>query len=193
MSSHPHITRDDHEAYMRYALDQARLSPPGPSKFCVGAVLVDADTNEVLGTGFSMELPGYMPGDMGNTHAEQCCFMKVAARHNLPVVHSEDHIHQALSKNIVLYTTMEPCNERLSGHTTCVERILKLKDHIKAVYIGIREPNVFIRDNAGIPRLEEVGILVRILEHMHDEIMEVSTAGHNQPAQEQVQRNEIAI
>lgn len=184
MTSHPSIARDDHEAYMRYALDQARISPPSPEKFCVGAALVDADTNQVLSTGYSMELPGYMPGDMGNTHAEQCCFIKVAERHNFPAIHSEDHIHQVLSKNIVLYTTMEPCNERLSGHTTCVQRILKLKDHIKAVYIGIREPNTFIKDNAGIPKLKEAGILVEILEDMHDEIFAVSTAGHDQQKKE---------
>lgn len=73
---------------------------------------------------------------------------------------------------------MEPCNERLSGNTTCVERILKLKDVIGAVYVGIREPSTFIGRNDGIQRLREVGIAVEMLEDMRDRILKVSTAGH---------------
>jgi hypothetical protein len=49
---------------MEYAVVQARLSPPGPDKFCVGAVLIDGDTGAILSTGYSIELPGYMEGDM---------------------------------------------------------------------------------------------------------------------------------
>ncbi|KAF2008561.1 hypothetical protein BU24DRAFT_456109 [Aaosphaeria arxii CBS 175.79] len=41
-TTHPYITPGDHKAFMEYAVVQARLSPPGPDKFCVGAVLVDA-------------------------------------------------------------------------------------------------------------------------------------------------------
>ncbi|KAK4099461.1 hypothetical protein N658DRAFT_498392 [Parathielavia hyrcaniae] len=41
--------------------------------------------------------------------------------------------------------TLEPCNERLSGNRTCVERILGLDNAIKAVYVGIREPDIFIQ------------------------------------------------
>jgi len=95
--SHPTIASGDHKGYMEYALEQARLSPPAPTKFCVGAVLVDADKNEILSTGYSMEL-------LGNTHAEQCCFIKVAQKHKLP----EERIGEVLPKNTVLYTTMEP-------------------------------------------------------------------------------------
>ena len=48
---YPSIAAGDHKGYMEYTLDQARLSPPAPTKYCVGAVLVDADENEVLSTG----------------------------------------------------------------------------------------------------------------------------------------------
>ena len=78
MSVHPTITAGDHQRYMEYALDQARLSPPGPDKFCVGAVLVDAGKNRILSTGYSLELPRDTLGESGSTHAEQCCFLKVA-------------------------------------------------------------------------------------------------------------------
>ncbi|PYH64511.1 putative DRAP deaminase [Aspergillus vadensis CBS 113365] len=172
--SHPSIPAGDHKAYMDYALDQARLSPPAPTKFCVGAVLVDADKNEILSTGYSMELPGDRPGDPGNTHAEHCCFIKVAEQHDIP----EDQIGKVLPQNTVLYTTMEPCNRRLSGNRTCVERILQLGDAIKFVYVGIKEPEKFIGENTGRKRLEEAGVVVKLVEGMEDRITEVATAGH---------------
>lgn len=132
--SYPDITLGDHKAYMEYALEQARLSPPAPTKFCVGAVLVDAEKDKVLSTGYSMELPDDNPRDPGKTHAEQCCFIKVAQMYHLP----EERISEVLPAHTVLYTTMEPCNKRLSGNFTCVERILRLKSAIKTVYVGIR-------------------------------------------------------
>jgi pyrimidine deaminase RibD-like protein len=165
--SRPIIAANDHKGYMEYALEQALLSPPAPTKFCVGAVLVDADKNEILSTGYSLELPG-------NTHAEQCCFIKVAQKHNLP----EERIGEVLPKNTVLYTTMEPCNKRLSGNKTCVERILGLNGAIKVVYVGIKEPETFIGENVGRKRLEDAGIAVTIVEGMQDRILEISTAGH---------------
>ena len=175
-SKQPHATiaPADHQGYMEHALQQARLSPPAPTKFCVGAVLVDGDSGEIISTGYSMELPGDRPGDPGNTHAEHCCFIKVAEAHQLP----EEKIGAVLPKNTVLYTTMEPCNERLSGNRTCVDRIVALAGAIKAVYVGISEPDTFIRQNTGKKRLENAGIMVRVVEGMEDRIVEVSTAGH---------------
>jgi len=51
---------------MRFALELAEKSPPKPTNYRVGAVVVDA-FNNILATGYTLELPG-------NTHAEQCCF-----------------------------------------------------------------------------------------------------------------------
>lgn len=171
---HPTIADGDHKGFMEYALDRARLSPPASTKFCVGAVLVDADRNEILSTGYSLELPRDSLGDPGSTHAEQCCFIKVAQKHNLP----EERIGEVLPENTVLYTTMEPCNKRLSGNRTCVERILRLDGAIKVVYVGIKEPEVFIGENVGRKRLEDAGVVVTVVEGMHDQILKVSTAGH---------------
>lgn len=171
---HPTIAAGDHKGFMEYALDRARLSPPASTKFCVGAVLVDADRNKILSTGYSLELPRDSLGNPGSTHAEQCCFIKVAERHKLP----EERIGEVLPENTVLYTTMEPCNKRLSGNRTCVERILRLNSAIKVVYVGIKEPEVFIGENVGRKRLEDAGVVVTIVEGMHDQILKVSTAGH---------------
>lgn len=174
---HPHIAADDHKGYMEYALEQARHSPPSPTKFCVGAVLVDADKNEILSTGWSLELPDNNPADPGKTHAEQCCFIKVAQQYNLP----EERLCEVLPRSTILYTTMEPCNKRLSGNKPCVDRILRLKDCIKAVYIGIKEPENFINQSIlviGRKRLEDAGVKVIFVEGMEDRIMKVSLAGH---------------
>ena len=173
-TSHPAIAAGDHKAYMEHALQQARLSPPGPMNFCVGAVLVDADKNEILSTGYSLELSGNRPGDPGTTHAEQCCFIKVAEKHGIP----DERIAEVLPRNTVLYTTMEPCNERLSGSRTCVERILRLNGAIKVVYVGVKEPGTFIGENKGIKRLEEAGVKVELVDGMQDRILEVAMAGH---------------
>jgi pyrimidine deaminase RibD-like protein len=159
---------------MEYAIDLARQSPPSPTKFCVGAVLVDLDRNEVISTGFSLELPDDDPNDPGTTHAEGCCFRKIARRYNLP----EERIVEVLPNRTGLYITMEPCNERLSGKRTCVERILRLRGSVKKVYVGIPEPNTFIGQNLGWKRLEEAGVRVEVVPGLRDLIMKVSLSGH---------------
>ncbi|KAF2250701.1 hypothetical protein BU26DRAFT_529870 [Trematosphaeria pertusa] len=168
---------------MEYAAEKARLSPPGPDKFCVGAVLANRDTGEILSTGYSIELPGYMEGDSGSTHAEQCCFIKVAQKHGLPAVRAEEHIGDVLPKNTVLYTTMEPCNARLSGNRTCCDRIVALKDKLKTVYVGIREPNTFIVDNDGKKRLEGEGIRFEMVEGARNLCYEVAMTGHEKKSE----------
>ena len=62
--------------------------------------------------------------------------MKMDEQHNL----REEEIGEVLPKNTVLYTTMEPCNKRLSGNLTFVERILRLGDAIEIVYVEVKEP-----------------------------------------------------
>ncbi|KAE8364506.1 DRAP deaminase [Aspergillus caelatus] len=173
-SCHPSIAAGDHRGYMEYALEKARLSPPAPTKFCVGAVLVDTDRNEILSTGYSMELPGDRPGDPGNTHAEQCCLIKVAERYNV----TEEGLDTVLPEKTMLYTTMEPCSKRLSGNRTCTERILPLASRIRVVYVGIKEPGVFITKNIGRSVLEDGCIQVKFVEGMEHRIFEVATAGH---------------
>lgn len=57
-----------------------------------------------------------------------------------------------LPQNAVLYTTMEPCNERLSGNMTCASRILRINGAINKGYVGIRDPGTFIANNDGQKR-----------------------------------------
>jgi len=163
--------------YLRLALDCARNSPPKPTNFRVGAVLLSPSSSpSILTTGYTLESPG-------NTHAEQTCFIKLAGTHNLPGPMIEDHLGPHLPEDVVLYTTMEPCNKRSAGNSTCVERILKLRRAdgsaaIRKVVCGVSEPEKFVGENLGRKRLEEAGIEVVHVPGLEEEILEVATAGH---------------
>ncbi|KAL2136081.1 hypothetical protein VTI74DRAFT_5487 [Chaetomium olivicolor] len=161
------IQPDNHKGYMRLALEQAQKSPPKPTNYRVGAVLVDSAANEILATGYTLELPG-------NTHAEQCCFMKLAEKHGV----SEENLKDVLPSSLLLYTTVEPCSKRLSGNLPCVERVLRLAGSIRAVYVGIMEPETFVAENTGKKILEDAGISLVHVEGFEQEILEVATAGH---------------
>ncbi|CAD6443906.1 27f600bf-16d4-42ff-b9a8-1a206dae1d8d [Sclerotinia trifoliorum] len=159
-----------HLTYLRQALDLARLSPPKPTNFRVGALLLNASTNTVIATGYTLECPG-------NTHAEQCCFIKFSQAHNIP----EDQLADVLPEHTILYTTMEPCAKRLSGNVSCSERILRLGETgkgIRKVVVGVREPEKFVGENEGRRKLEDAGIEVLLVKGLEEEILEVATAGH---------------
>ena len=115
-----------------------------------------------------MELPG-------NTHAEQCCLRKYEEK---PPAHDE------APKRLVLYTTMEPCNQRASGNIPCTETILHAHYEssrtggIETVYVGVQEPEKFVGQNAGRAKLEEAGIRYVHVSGLEEDILAVATAGH---------------
>ncbi len=177
-----------HLAYMRHALDLARQSPPKPSNFRVGAVLVDAtvggDTSSdgaVLATGYTLELPG-------NTHAEQCCLLKLAAQHGVTEEELSGLSPAQLPTRLAIYTTMEPCSVRLSGNLPCVQRLLRLigsgepgkPDRTLTVYLGVAEPDTFVANNTGRQTLAGAGVQVVHVSGLEQEILAVATAGHEQ-------------
>lgn len=154
--------------YLRLCLDEAKKSPPKPSNFCVGALLLDTRSKPptVLCTGYTLELPG-------NTHAEQNCFSKLAVLHNLP----EEQVGDVMTGDVVLFTTMEPCWVRLSGNLPCVQRIVRAG--IKTVVSGVREPEKFVGENEGRKVLEEAGVKCIFQPGLEEEILAVATAGHS--------------
>ncbi|KAL8710319.1 MAG: hypothetical protein Q9220_005089 [cf. Caloplaca sp. 1 TL-2023] len=179
METLPTIAPLEHLEYLRLALSLAQQSPPKPTNFRVGAVLVDEGTNQILSTGFTLELPG-------NTHAEQSALRKYCEAHDVP----EEEISSILPAQAVLYTTMEPCQKRSAGNLPCVERIIGTVQGdrlgIKTVYIGAKEPTTFVAANAGQSRLEEAGIVCVHVPGLEDEILQTATAGHrptDNPAQ----------
>lgn len=160
-------------AYMKHALDLARKSPPKPTNYRVGAVLVDAASNKILSTGFTLELPG-------NTHAEQCCFAKLAERHGVAEEELGTVLLPAGGGGAVLYTTMEPCSVRLSGNLPCADRILRIGRGVRTVYVGVTEPDKFVETNTGRRALEAAGIGFVHVPGLEKDILEVATAGHVQ-------------
>ena len=156
---------------MNQSLEMARQSPPKPTNFRVGAILVDEASNRILATGYTLELPG-------NTHAEQCCLLKYAASQNV----EEEQVADALPPDTVIYTTMEPCNKRSIGNVPCVERILAtqkgVNGGIKTVYLGVTEPEKFVGENVGRTRLEAAGVVCIHVPGLENEILKVAMAGH---------------
>ncbi|KAL9020498.1 MAG: hypothetical protein Q9185_002271 [Variospora sp. 1 TL-2023] len=171
MDNSPQIAPLDHLGYMRLALSLAEKCPPKPTNYRVGAVLVDEGTNQILSTGFTLELPG-------NTHAEQCALRKYSSTKNVP----EEAVGSVLPTQTVLYTTMEPCQTRSAGNTPCVERILGTisgeDGGIQTVYVGVKEPDTFVVANAGQSKLEQAGIVYIHVPGLEQEILHTATAGH---------------
>ena len=155
---------------MRHALSLARNSPPKPTNFRVGAVIMRLADSRVSAEGYTLELPG-------NTHAEECCLLKLAEQHST----SEEQLAEVMDAPHALYTTMEPCYKRLSGKLPCVERVLRQKAWIKTVYVGVQEPETFVGQNPGRKMLEDAGVEVVHVKGLEDEILSVATAGHRSP------------
>jgi pyrimidine deaminase RibD-like protein len=157
----------NHEKAMRHALDLARRSEPKPTNYRVGAILVKVDDDSIIAEGFTLQLPG-------NTHAEQCCLLKLADRYGV----AEEDLSQVITEPHALYTTVEPCSTRLSGNLPCVKRVLRQKSWIQTVYVGVTEPDTFVSQNQGRKLLEDAGIKVVHVSGLEQEILDVATAGH---------------
>ncbi|KAK6533211.1 hypothetical protein TWF281_007363 [Arthrobotrys megalospora] len=153
----------DPRFFMQMALDEAKKCTPSQTAFSVGAVLVDgtARPHKVLATGFSRELEG-------NTHAEEVCFTKWKKQSQLPEIGPE----------YILYTTMEPCSERLSGKKPCVDRIIEFGG-VSTVYVGCKEPSTFVAENTATHKLAGEGIRYLLVDGLSSECKSVATNGHS--------------
>lgn len=143
--------------FMELALEEAKKCGETETQYNVGAVLVYK--GRVLETGHTRELPG-------NTHAEQCALEKF---------HKSG---KSLPKGTELYTTMEPCTYRNSGNLPCADRIIAT--HIKTCFVGVTEPDIFVKDNSSYSKLSEHGIEYVFIPGYEDEILKVATLGHQQ-------------
>jgi len=143
---------------MRTALREARQSTADTSaRFRVGAVLVEPTKNFILATGHTAELPG-------NTHAEECALNKLFEERG------QDRALELL-RGAHIYTTLQPCTDRLSGLKTCTDRLVDAR--IARCYIGAEEPNDFVR-NSGYSALEAVGVEIIIVDGLAEECLAVA-------------------
>lgn len=154
---YPDWALDPHRRFMDLALEEAKKCGETQTQFNVGAVLV-AD-GEIIATGHTRELPG-------NTHAEQCALAKYFAETGKTDV----------PENTELYTTMEPCLTRSVGNKPCVERVLE--SLITTCFVGVVEPDTFVKNNVGRTRLEEGGVEYIHIPGYEEECLRVATLGH---------------
>jgi pyrimidine deaminase RibD-like protein len=139
--------------YTTLAILEAKKCTPVETAFNVGAILVSS-SGKILSTGFhhSSNSKGYSRELPGNTHAEQCCLLKLS--------------YLASAKGATIYSTMEPCGERLSGNPTCA---LGIRDAgISRVVIGVKEPDNFISSTSGLKVLMDAGIEIEYCEELRE-------------------------
>lgn len=150
----PEWALESNRKYMELALEEAKKCEGTETAFSVGALLVKG--GEVLSTGYSRELPG-------NTHAEQCALEKYFAKHNT----------RDVPEGTEIYTTMEPCSERLSGNLPCTDRILE--SSIKTVFVGVLEPDTFVANNVGKEKLNNASIEYIHIPGYEEESLKIAT------------------
>lgn len=105
--------------------------------FKVGCVLVRDQDNKIISTGYSIPSKNPIKKSSKNLHAEQICISNAKMNNKF---------------TYTLYTTMEPCGNRLSSNKTCVDYIIN--SPIKTVVIGMKEPNTFINKPCGMEKLK---------------------------------------
>ncbi|KAJ2899460.1 hypothetical protein IWW38_000981 [Coemansia aciculifera] len=145
MSAKSYSSRD--VELMRMAIDAAKQCTNVETAYNVGAVICSSDKTRVLSTGYSRQYPG-------NTHAEECALMSLPKNISL--------------KDAVMYTTMEPCSQRLSGKLPCVARILE-SGRIAKVFVGVREPPNFVLQCTGMEELAKRGVHVVHVDELETE------------------------
>jgi diaminohydroxyphosphoribosylaminopyrimidine deaminase/5-amino-6-(5-phosphoribosylamino)uracil reductase len=122
-------------SWLQRACDLAQQCPPSTTAFAVGAVIVDANGNEIA-AGYSRQ-----HGDPHN-HAEEVALAALPA--------NDPRLATA-----TIYSSLEPCGERASRPRTCVDLILA--SGLQRVVFAAREPALFVRP-AGTAKLRDAGV-----------------------------------
>lgn len=134
--------------FLRLAIELSKSAEPRPASYRVGALIVQNGVE--LSRGFSLEM-----GE--GTHAEQNALSKLGA----------DHL-----SDLTLYSSLEPCSERLSGKTTCTARIIEAR--ISRVVFALKEPAIFVKCQ-GERFLKEAGIAVLVLDELAEQVREINS------------------
>ena len=128
------MKNNDDITWLQKTRELSKKSPLVSDAFSVGAVIVDEAGKEIA-TGYSRETDPHK-------HAEEIAIEKaLEGKKNL--------------KDCTLYTSLEPCGQRLSGRKTCVQHIIETG--IKRVVFGEYEPPVFVKGE-GQELLQKAGV-----------------------------------
>jgi diaminohydroxyphosphoribosylaminopyrimidine deaminase/5-amino-6-(5-phosphoribosylamino)uracil reductase len=145
------IATDEDRRWMALAIEVSKACPPVTRAYCVGAVLVGADGQEIS-RGWSRETDPHV-------HAEESALSKVP----------DDDPRLATA---TLYSTLEPCSERRSDRRTCAHLILDRP--IPRIVIAWREPSLFVADCQGYEMLLNAGRVVIELGDMAEQAKAVN-------------------
>ena len=188
-----------HVRWLRQALCCARNAEAKLTNFRVGCVIVDPEADELV-------VDGFTGAEEGNTHAEQSCLIRMAKKMSTDEMRSlpagnDDRPKGFITRELDLYTTMEPCWHRLSGNVSCADLIAALGPAtvpstnesstssgsrksfiIRRVFYGVPEPDTFVGENVGrgTKKLKQAGVecvLVRAT-GLEKEILEIAKTGH---------------
>lgn len=121
------------QQWIQYVIALSEKCPPSETAFSVGAALVD-NNNNLIADGYSRETGTHM-------HAEEVIFEKIKNK------------HFDFSK-MTLYTSLEPCNTRLSKEKGCVDAIITYG--INHIVYAATEPPIFVEGH-GAERLKKEG------------------------------------
>ena len=112
---------DADRRWMTLAIELSRRCPPSSTAYAVGAVIVDADSVEIM--------RGWSRDTDNRVHAEESALSKVSAQ-------------DPRLANATIYSTLEPCSQRKSRPMTCTQLILATP--IPRIVIAWREPSLFV-------------------------------------------------
>lgn len=142
---------DDDRRWIAKAIELSRRCPPSDTAFSVGAIIVDADGNEIA-TGYSRDTDPHV-------HAEESALAKLPP--------DDPRLTSA-----TLFSTLEPCTQRRSRPMPCTELILRAR--IPRIVIAWREPALFVADCTGVETLRAGGIDIAELPDMAPEARQVN-------------------
>lgn len=141
---------DQDRDFLEQAIALSKKCTPNKLAFSVGAIIVDS-AGEVLGEGYSRELAA-------RDHAEEVALQK-AARAKTDV------------RGATLYSSLEPCGERLSGRECCVDKIIAAG--IARVVCALDEPSRFVVAS-GAKKLRAAGIEVAVCSELADQVRTIN-------------------
>ena len=150
MSRFQHTMRRVDGKWLMSAIELSRLCVPSDRAFSVGAILTDA-VGEMIASGRSRET------GVG-VHAEEVAIEKaMRAGRDL--------------RGCTIYSSLEPCNVRLSGRLGCAQRIINCG--ISRVVFALREPPVFVTGR-GCEQLSRAGVAVVMLQEYGDIVIDIN-------------------
>jgi len=142
-------TQFDDSRWMELAIQLAHQCPPAEGAYSVGAVIVDADGQEIS-RGYSRETDD-------KTHAEEAALAKLKA-------------DDPRLKTATIYSSLEPCSQRASRPKPCTTLILDAE--IPRVVIAWREPSLFVTNCVGVELLAQRGLAIVELPEYAEAAME---------------------